>query len=115
MEKAVLLVGQLPDNHENYQLLVGLSYVTAIYDGTNDREDFFDEVGEVFAQKLEEGESSLELVAYNGMRINMETSNNERIPEINQGLVYQLTDIIRDKLNERDIETFQAPPKKEMH
>jgi hypothetical protein len=115
MEKAVLLVGQLPDNHENYQLLVGLGYVTAIYDGINDREEFYDQVGEVFAQKLGEGESSLELVAYNGLKINPETSNNERIPEINQGLVYQLTDIIRDKLNERNIETFQAPPKKEMH
>jgi hypothetical protein len=114
MDKALLLVGQLPDNHENYQLLVGLGYVTAIYDGLKDREEFFEEVAGVFAQKLEEEESPLELVAYNGLRI-METSDNERIPKINQGLIYQLTDIIKDKLEEKNIETFQAPPKKEMH
>ena len=115
MDKALLLVGQLPNDQENYQLLIGLGYVTAIYDGISDRENFFDEIGEVFAQKLGEEESPLELVAYNGLRIDMETSDNKRIPKLDQGLLYQLTDIIGDKLKEKNIETFKAPPKKEMH
>lgn len=107
MEKALILTGKVDDN-ESYQLLVGCSYISGVYDHCKERDEFYDELSDTFVGRILQEGSSLELGVFNGLRINPETGKNEKIQKLEDIFVGQFSQLVCEKLKHSPIQTLPA-------
>ena len=89
MTRATIFLGR-EGRVESYQLIVDNDYFAVEYDGSIERELFFDAVSDGFVEKLLEKNKDLELGTINGVRLNLETHRTERISKLEQELIAQL-------------------------
>ena len=105
MERAVILTGKTR-GVESYQLMVDCSYISASYDGSSQRETFYEEISTAFVKRILEEAPPLELGVFNGLRINPETEHGERIPKLEEQLVAQFSESVCSKLSQAHIGTM---------
>lgn len=94
MERAILIVGKNPDGKENYQLLIGTEFQTVEFDGTMERNDFYQQVAEEFSRLIVETRKELDLGIVNGNRIVHETGKYEKISKLEDNLARQFSDTV---------------------
>ncbi|MFZ5955582.1 MAG: hypothetical protein ACOYT4_04080 [Nanoarchaeota archaeon] len=99
MEKALILIGKIEEN-ESYQLLIGLKYTSIIYYNSVERERFYEELSDIFAKKLLQEHSQLELGLINGLMINSETGNKEKIEKLEDIFANQLSQFMHRKIKQ---------------
>lgn len=75
---------------ESYQLLIDCSYIPVSYEGSPEREIFFESLSKIFVRRLLEENKNLEIRTFNGLRINPETGEYERILKLDEMFVNQL-------------------------
>ena len=107
MEKMLILTGRV-DNKESYQLLINCNYISGIYDNTEEREKFYDELSNAFVERILQEKLQLELGVFNGLRINPETGRNERIPRLDNLFVNQFAHLVCEKIKQGSVRTLPA-------
>ena len=87
--RAIIFMGKL-DGIEYYELLTGLRTLSTTYNGSSDREGFFEALSDRVVQRLSEHPELTEVTSGNGYRINPETHKLEKISKLEQEIVAQL-------------------------
>jgi len=103
MDKAIIFTGKeetLQGRVENYQLIIGCKYISAIYDGSSERGPFFEEVSDSFVDMVLRERHSLVVGTFNGLKINSQTGRPERIPELEEALVSYFSERVCTKLKQ---------------
>ncbi len=105
MEKVMILTGleeNLQKRIEIYQLLINCNFIHTSYDGSSDRDLFFEEIGDAFTssilERIAKGGPSVVIGTVNGLWINPETKNHEPIPKLEEEYVTQVSRLINDKV-----------------
>ena len=111
MERAMLLVGKLgleQGSLESYQLLIKCSYIDAVYDASEERETFYDELSDAFVKMILAERSRLVVGVVNGIRIDPEKGNHEFISPLEEILVSRFSELVCYKLGQVSI-TIPVP------
>ena len=115
MERAIIFVGKEETEQgsvESYQLLIGRSYISCIYECNgrlDERTRFFEEVSDAFVDKiLEERYSFLELGVVNGLKINSQAKP-EIIPKLEEALENVFSGKVCTKFRQRRPDAIPAP------
>jgi hypothetical protein len=88
-ERATIFVGR-EGQVESYQLLIDKKYFAVDYDGSIDRELFFDVLSDGFVEKLLQENKDMALGTVNGVRINLQTYRLEKISRLEHKLIAEL-------------------------
>lgn len=97
MDRAIIMIGR-EGKVESYQLLIDCNYISTSYDGSSERELFFDDLSDNFVRRLlEESHRKLVIGTFNGHRINPETGEPETVSKLEDELVAQLGEKIKAK------------------
>lgn len=97
MERAYLFVSN-ESGTENYQLLIDCEYISTNYDQTVERNQFFEEISNIFAQKILEVKYPVVFGILNGHKINLQTDKLEKLPKLEEMLEKQIAELICCKL-----------------
>jgi hypothetical protein len=109
--KPTLFIGKT-DGKEIYQLYSNSRFFPAAsYDGNQERNSFYEEIGDFFIDKLLEtsyNNNIISLGTVNGGRINENTKRLEKIPPLENQYVRQLEDLISRKIAYRTQNGLEA-------
>ncbi len=111
MERALLLVGELLEGEESYQLLIGCNYISAVYGLSSERVLFYEDTDTAFVERILQEKSHLEVGVFNGLRISPLTGNHERIPKLEETLVSHFSDLVCRRLRNSSALTLPVSPK----
>ncbi len=112
MDQVILLTGKKKTDTgyvEVYQLLTGLEYLSRLYDYTEDRTSFYEEVSDVFVQKILQEQQPIVVMLSQGIMINTETEKTEIISNLEYELVKCFSERISTKLMKENPAAFLAP------
>ena len=96
MDRAIIFVGR-EGRTEHYQLLIDCDYLSSSYNGSSERELFFEDLSDNFVRRLLEENKMLEIGTFNGHRINPETGEHETVSKLEEGIIAQLGEKIKLK------------------
>jgi hypothetical protein len=108
MKKAIFLIGRLNESEESYQLMIGNNYLTTTYNKSTPREEFYAETIDRFVTKILQEKSPLEGGVFNGLRINPESGDNEKITKLEEALFSQFHEKIRKRIEELTLTKNEA-------
>lgn len=97
MERAIIFFGK-ENRNENYQLLIGINYFSAVYDGSIERKLFYESLSERFAAEFIKSPEWKNLVGRNGKRINVKTGKIEEVGKLEESLVKAFNDEVTLKV-----------------
>ncbi len=103
MDRAVIFTGKEETEQgrvESYQLMIGCKYISACYDGSDDRVLFLEEVSDNFVDMILRERHSLEVGVFNGFKINPQTERHGIIPKLEEALVSYFSERVCTKLKQ---------------